>query len=581
MPDRARTGSRTGRTSAHAYAGDQRQRPAVRQVRDSNRTFTQVSEHWRIRAQDGHCPFGIALIPAVTRRAIGAARAATPRRPSSAARPAAPARSSSVPSSPCRDRQHLALLVRPGHQVAAVVGQQRADLACRAGAARRSTAASSSSMPAPVRAETTTAAALGQPQALDLDRVGRVGLVDHHELGHVAGADLAEHLADGGQLGPRVRRREPSTTCRIRSASATSSSVDRNASTSWCGRCRTKPDRVGQGEPAGPTASGPAARPGPGWRTASRPPARRPRSAGSAGWTCRRWCSRRWPPTAPPGGAAGRAVPRGPRTSRRSRGAAWPSGPGSAAGRSRSWSRRGRGSPMPPPAATRPPACRDSDSPQPRSRGSRYSSWASSTCALPSLLRACWAKMSRISAVRSMTLTRTTPSSRRSWPGVSSPSQITVSAPVSVTTLGQLARLARADVGRRVRPAAALDQAVQDLRTRGLGQPGQLAQRVLRVGQVPSVQTPIRTTRSSRSARYSTSVTSSSSVDSPATRRSACRSSRSSSPGSGGVATGPLSRRPGCAMVNSLSSQSGNLARPAARRLRPRWSHGPDVLSPD
>ena len=49
---------------------------------------------------------------------------------------------------------------------------------------------------------------------------------------------------------------------------------------------------------------------------------------------------------------------------------------------------------------------------------------------------------------------------------------------------------------------------------------------------VPSVQTPIRTTRSSRSARYSTSLTSWSSVDSPATRRSACRSSRSSWPSS-------------------------------------------------
>jgi hypothetical protein len=34
-----------------------------------------------------------------------------------------------------------------------------------------------------------------------------------------------------------------------------------------------------------------------------------------------------------------------------------------------------------------------------------YCSWASSTWALPSRLRACWAKMSRISAVRSMTLT--------------------------------------------------------------------------------------------------------------------------------------------------------------------------------
>ena len=34
---------------------------------------------------------------------------------------------------------------------------------------------------------------------------------------------------------------EPSTTCRIRSESATSSSVERNASTSWWGRCRTNP----------------------------------------------------------------------------------------------------------------------------------------------------------------------------------------------------------------------------------------------------------------------------------------------------------------------------------------------------
>ena len=47
---------------------------------------------------------------------------------------------------------------------------------------------------------------------------------------------------------------------------------------------------------------------------------------------------------------------------------------------------------------------------------------------------------------------------------------------------------------------------------------------------VPSVQTPTSTTRSSRSCRYSTSVTSASSVDRPATRRSACRSSSSSSP---------------------------------------------------
>ena len=46
--------------------------------------------------------------------------------------------------------------------------------------------------------------------------------------------------------------------------------------------------------------------------------------------------------------------------------------------------------------------------------------------------------------------------------------------------------------------------------------------------QMPSVQTPASTTRSRRSWRYSTSVMSSSSVESPWTRRSAARSSRSS-----------------------------------------------------
>ncbi|SLH25255.1 Uncharacterised protein [Mycobacteroides abscessus subsp. abscessus] len=90
--------------------------------------------------------------------------------------------------------------------------------------------------------------------------------------------------------------------------------------------------------------------------------------------------------------------------------------------------------PTPPLLPARPPACRDIDSPQPRSRGSMYSICASETCALPSLEVACWAKMSRISAVRSMTLTLTTFSSAVSCAGVSSPSQITVSAPVSSTT---------------------------------------------------------------------------------------------------------------------------------------------------
>ena len=48
---------------------------------------------------------------------------------------------------------------------------------------------------------------------------------------------------------------------------------------------------------------------------------------------------------------------------------------------------------------------------------------------------------------------------------------------------GQLAGLARADVGRGVNTAAPLDQAVEHLGPRGFGQPAQLAQRILRAGQ--------------------------------------------------------------------------------------------------
>ena len=70
-----------------------------------------------------------------------------------------------------------------------------------------------------------------------------------------------------------------------------------------------------------------------------------------------------------------------------------------------------------------------------------YASWASSTWALPPRLRACWAKMSRISAVRSTTLTLTMLSSRRSWLGESSPSQITVSAPTDATMSASSAAL--------------------------------------------------------------------------------------------------------------------------------------------
>ena len=55
-------------------------------------------------------------------------------------------------------------------------------------------------MPAPVRAETTTACGSRSRSAGEHHRVGRVGLVDHDQLRHRVGADLGEHLAHRGDL---------------------------------------------------------------------------------------------------------------------------------------------------------------------------------------------------------------------------------------------------------------------------------------------------------------------------------------------------------------------------------------------
>ncbi len=140
--------------------------------------------------------------------------------------------------------------------------------------------------------------------------------------------------------------------------------------------------------------------------------------------------------------------------------------------------------PMPLPAPTWPPACRDIDSPQPRRRGSRYSSCASSTCALPSRLLACWLKMSRITAVRSMTLTFTMSSSARRWLGASSVSATTVSAPSACDDPAKLIGLALAEVGAGIRMRALLQQAVEHPGAGRLGERRQLAQRVVGIGEV-------------------------------------------------------------------------------------------------
>ena len=75
-----------------------------------------------------------------------------------------------------------------------------------------------------------------------------------------------------------------------------------------------------------------------------------------------------------------------------------------------------------------PPARRLSATPWPTSRALRYCSCASSTCSLPSALVARWAKISRISAVRSITFTRRISSRLRTCTPVSSSSMMHTSA---------------------------------------------------------------------------------------------------------------------------------------------------------
>src|SRR5438034_1096356 len=78
-----------------------------------------------------------------------------------------------------------------------------------------------------------------------------------------------------------------------------------------------------------------------------------------------------------------------------------------------------------------PPPSRDSAAADPTRRGSRYLSCASSTCSLPSRVRARRAKMSRIGCVRSTTLRSSAFSRLRSCAGESSLSKMTTSTCIS------------------------------------------------------------------------------------------------------------------------------------------------------
>ena len=84
--------------------------------------------------------------------------------------------------------------------------------------------------------------------------------------------------------------------------------------------------------------------------------------------------------------------------------------------------------------------------------------------------------------MRSMTLTLTAFSNAVSCAGLSSPSQMTVSAPVASDDVAQFLGLAGADVGGRVGLVAALDEALEDLGARRLGERGQFGKAGVGVG---------------------------------------------------------------------------------------------------
>ena len=135
----------------------------------------------------------------------------------------------------------------------------------------------------------------------------------------------------------------------------------------------------------------------------------------------------------------------------------------------------------PGPRVPMPPPSRDSAAPAPTSRGSRYFSCASSTCSLPSRVRARRAKMSRISCVRSTILRPTFSSMCRSCAGVSSLSKTTTSTSVSAQDAASVSILPAprnvdgSGLGRSCSTRSTTSRAG------GLGEAGELVERSLRV----------------------------------------------------------------------------------------------------
>ena len=125
-----------------------------------------------------------------------------------------------------------------------------------------------------------------------------------------------------------------------------------------------------------------------------------------------------------------------------------------------------------------PPFCRDKWPQNRVRRGSRCCSCASSICSLPSRVRARWAKMSRMSDVRSRTLQLKIflqVAALRGGKLVVEDDRVHVR-PVAV--LGELVRLAFADVSGGARRGHLLDAFADDFAAGGGGQFGKFLQRI-------------------------------------------------------------------------------------------------------
>ena len=298
-----------------------------------------------------------------------------------------------------------------------------------------STSASSSSMPRPVRVDRRSHAAR---RAQPLEHEWTAGAaVDDDDLRHVRRADVTDDSRTAASRSSG--RRRSFTTRRIRSDSPTSSIVERKASTRWWGR-RHEADGVGQGVGPAARASPPADRRSR-WRTASS--TRTPRArAGRAARTRRVACRRSRP----------RHLVAAPALST-SRPSSSPPSPRIFAifslDRCRSVSILVSPGPRWPCRCRRCSDRREQRSPQRAVVGSMYGSARARPVPCPRDL-ACWAKMSRISAIRSMTLTLTM-SSRWTKLGRAQPHRPDegVRRPFSSTMSRSSSGLAGADVRRR------------------------------------------------------------------------------------------------------------------------------------